>query len=113
MILYQGKHVHEQLSGCSAFEKENAPVARTDYQELKEDSPKSLEKDGVLKAESKSELQSVQEDNSKHKYHQYMSINVFASFVHSLSDLIVMIGVFIAAIIIKIKVFEVNNYKIK
>lgn len=34
----------------------------------------------------------------------YMSINVFASFVHSLSDLFVMVGVLIAAIIIKLRV---------
>ena len=79
-------------------------MARAEYQALKEDGPKYFAKDGVLTADGKSELHSVQEPNSNHNNYEYMSINVFASFVHSLSDLIVMIGVFIAAVIIKIRV---------
>ena len=97
MILYQGKHAHAHLVGGTT--EEGAGAARAEYETLRDDGHKNTTRVGVVAADGKSELHSEQEQSD------YVSINVFASFVHSLSDLVVMVGVLIAAIVIILRVY--------
>ena len=97
LILYQGKHAHAHLVGGTT--EEGAGAAQAEYEPLKDDGHKNTTKVGVVAADGKSELHSEQEQSD------YVSINVFASFVHSLSNLVVMVGVPIAAIFIILRVY--------
>ena len=97
MILYQGKHAHAQLVGGTTEEGAGA-AARAEYETF-DDGHKNTTKVGVVVADGKSELHSEEEHSD------YVSINVFASFVHALSDLVVMVGVLIAAIVIILRVY--------
>lgn len=98
LVLYQSEHTHligkSINSRSGAFGERAEKATRTEYHSLQDVGNTADRKIGIV-AELNRELAAR---------NGYASINVFASFVHSLSDLIVMIGVLIAAIIIKIRV---------
>lgn len=96
-LLYQGRHAHAQLIGGSSEENKGA-ATQAHYQALQDDGHKDAANGELIMEGGKSKVCRGNGHNDS------LSINVFASFVHSLSDMFVMIGVLIAAIVIKIKV---------